>query len=102
MCFTIPTAGAIVTSFFCSRSRRASLWWLNLMLWGGAVFGLIDHLWNGELFIVPKHLASDLALGAVITAAIVALWGIVVMAVARGVFAAREAPLGAAKSSAGR
>jgi hypothetical protein len=91
MCFSVPTAGALVTSFLCSRSRSVKLWWLNLMLWGGALFGLIDHLWNGELFVVPANLASDLALGAVITAGIVALWGVVVIGTRRGAAGAADA-----------
>jgi hypothetical protein len=78
MCFTIPTAGAIVASLVSRRTGSAPLRWLCFMLWGGAVFGIIDHLWNGELFVVPTHVGSDLALGIAITLSIVALWGVAV------------------------
>ena len=91
MCFTIPTAGALITSFLCRRTKHAKLWWLNLMLWGGALAGCIDHLWNGELFVVPRNLSSDLALGAVITLAILAIWGVMVAVATKGASFARPA-----------
>jgi hypothetical protein len=53
--------------------------WLSLMLFGGASFGMIDHLWNGEL-LASSNLLADLALGAVITLGIVLVWGFVVVA----------------------
>ena len=46
---------------------------LNLLLAGGAVFGLVDHAWNGQLFYSP-NIGSDLMLGVLITAAIYAVW----------------------------
>jgi len=47
------------------------------MLYGGALFGIVDHIWHGELFLISGSLAKDLALGGVITAAIFACWGII-------------------------
>jgi len=52
--------------------------WLSLMLFGGASFGMIDHLLGGEL-LVSSNLLADLALGALITVGIVCVWGFVVM-----------------------
>lgn len=74
MCYTIPAAGAIVTTILWNQSKDIRLWWLNLMFWGGALFGVIDHLWNGELFIFSPNILNDLTLGAVITASIFFSW----------------------------
>ena len=79
MCYTVPAAGAIVTSFIWSRNKNVKIWWLNLMFWGGALFGLIDHLWNGELFLISENIVSDLLLGVVITTVILLTWTITVM-----------------------
>jgi len=79
MCYAVPTAGAIVTSAIWGRTKDVRVWWLNLMLWGGALFGVIDHLWNGELFFVSENIASDLLLGVVISAAIVICWAVIVI-----------------------
>jgi hypothetical protein len=47
---------------------------LNLMLYGASMFGVIDHLWNRELFLISENVAKDLLLGVVITAAIFGGW----------------------------
>lgn len=78
MCYAVPTAGAVVTSVIWSRTKSVKIWWLNLMFWGGALFGVIDHLWNGELFLISKDIVKDLMLGVVITAVILAGWAIMV------------------------
>jgi hypothetical protein len=46
----------------------------NLLLAGGAIFGLVDHLWNGELLLLGENLFLDLMLGVAITAAIFIVW----------------------------
>jgi hypothetical protein len=76
MCYTIPAAGAIVTSVIWGKTRNLKIGWLNLLFWGGAIFGIVDHLYNGELFLVSKNIAADLTLGVVITAVILGCWGI--------------------------
>jgi hypothetical protein len=53
---------------------------LTTMLGGASVFGVLDHAWNGELFLVSQNLGWDLALGAVITAAVTGLWALVTAA----------------------
>lgn len=80
MCYAMPAAGAIVTSFIWGRNKNVKIWWLNLMFWGGALFGVIDHLWNKELFLISKNITSDLLLGVVITLAILLIWTVIVMA----------------------
>jgi hypothetical protein len=49
------------------------------MLYGGALFGVIDHFWNGELFLISKNIVSDLLLGVVITASVLVAWGAMVV-----------------------
>jgi len=46
------------------------------LLYGGAMFGLVDHLWNGELLLLGEAPLMDLLLGATITAVIFGGWGI--------------------------
>lgn len=79
MCYAVPAVGAIVTSAVWSKTKSVKLWWLNLLLWGGALFGVIDHLWNGELFLISKDIIKDLMLGVAITAAILVCWAIMVV-----------------------
>lgn len=79
MCYSVPTVGAIVTSVVWSKTKSVKIWWLNLLLWGGALFGVIDHLWNGELFLISKDVIKDLMLGVAITAAILVCWAIMVV-----------------------
>ena len=76
MCYTIPLAAALTTSFIWKKKMAVKLWWLILMFYGGSLFGIIDHLWNQELFLISKNWVKDLCLGGVITAGIILLWGI--------------------------
>jgi len=78
MCYAVPTAGAVVTSIIWSKTKSVKVWWLNLLFWGGALFGVIDHFWNGELFLISENVVADLMLGVTITAVILVCWGIMV------------------------
>ncbi|VVB66773.1 Uncharacterised protein [Candidatus Gugararchaeum adminiculabundum] len=51
---------------------------LILMLFGGSIFGVIDHLWNGQLFLVGKNWQMDMLLGFAITGFIFVSWLVVV------------------------
>ena len=82
MCHVVPMAGALITSFILRKKKDQKIWWLNLMFYGGALFGLIDHVWNKELFLVSEHLVKDLGLGIVISIGIVASW-LVILAVSK-------------------
>ena len=79
MCYAAPLVGAVVTSVAWKRTKSVKTWWLSLMFYGGALFGVIDHWWNGELFLISENIASDLLLGVVIAGAILAVWGIAVI-----------------------
>jgi hypothetical protein len=78
MCYTVPLAASIITTIRGRQKKEPKSQWLNLMLYGGTLFGVIDHLWNGELFLVSSSWVRDIALGFAITAAIFAGWGIIV------------------------
>lgn len=80
VCYIIPLTATLI-SFFGRKAfhkKDAHGFWLNIMLLGGAVFGGIDHLWNGELLLISSNWAMDLALGGVITVGITASWGVIV------------------------
>ena len=79
MCYTAPLVGAVITTAAWSKTKGVKVWWLMLMFYGGALFGVIDHWWNGELFLISENIVSDLLLGAVITAVILVGWGITVL-----------------------
>lgn len=78
MCYAVPVVGAVVTSAVWARTRNIKVWWLNLLFWGGALFGVIDHWWNGELFLISEDIVKDLTLGVTISAVILLSWGIMV------------------------
>ncbi|MEM3030758.1 MAG: hypothetical protein QXH27_03420 [Candidatus Micrarchaeia archaeon] len=80
VCYTVPLAAWVLTQL----GRRAVHKndehgrWLSLLLLGGATFGVVDHLWHGELFLIGPDIASDLLLGVAITVVTVVVWGVVV------------------------
>lgn len=74
MCYLGPTTAAIITTFMWKSKRTVKLFWLMLLFYGGALFGVIDHFWNGELFLVSENWAKDIMLGMVITLGIVVVW----------------------------
>jgi len=76
MCYTVPLVTSVVTTFVWKRKKEPKIWWLNLMLYGGALFGIIDHLWNGEFFLISQNWVGDLALGGLITVGIFVCWRI--------------------------
>ncbi len=85
MCYIAPVIGAVVSTAAWRKSKSAKLWWLTLMLYGSALFGVIDHLWNGELFLISENLAGDLLLGMTIVAITLGVWGVIVGLGCRGV-----------------
>ena len=79
MCWVIPTVtGIIVHSVRKTKRMNGSKgFWLQLLLMGGAIFGIIDHIWNGELLLLGAQPMKDIALGVVITVGIFVIWGII-------------------------
>ena len=86
-CYLIPLLATLV--HYGMRKKIPALaagpqqGWLTLMLGGASVFGVVDHAWNGELLMVSPNLGWDLALGAVITAAVTGLWALVTVSRSR-------------------
>jgi len=74
MCYGAPLIGAIATTAIWGKTKSVKTWWLVLMFYGGALFGVIDHFWNGELFLISENIISDLLLGVVISAVILVSW----------------------------
>jgi hypothetical protein len=80
VCYTIPLIATIIVAIRRRALRKKDVegFWLNLLLLGGALFGVIDHFWNGELFLIGPNLLVDLSLGVTITAGIFVSWGVIV------------------------
>ena len=83
VCYAVPTAAAI--AHFIMR-RNITSWkgntyhlWLSFLLAGGAIFGLVDHLWNGEIFFIGEYVLLDIMLGVAITVTIVVIWAIMII-----------------------
>ncbi len=77
VCYVIPLAAGIITSvLWAKRNWGPAGWWLNLLLYGGAMFGFVDHLWAGELFLLGNSLGLDMLLGGTITATIFGGWSL--------------------------
>lgn len=76
VCYIFPTVGAILVHAQRKAGKKTDEpgLWLNHLLWGGSIFGLVDHWWNGELFFIGKDISHDLLLGGLITLAIYAVW----------------------------
>ena len=76
VCYIVPLAMAVIFSAIWGFSKRGTQgFWLNLMLYGAAMFGVVDHVWHGELFLI-SNLVADLTLGGMITGAVFGAWGI--------------------------
>lgn len=74
VCYILSVLAAGVV--FLIRDKDEHLKSLNLMLLGGAVFGLVDHAWNNELFASP-NIYNDLLLGIAIVAGIFGSWWLI-------------------------
>ncbi|MDD5110890.1 MAG: hypothetical protein PHI63_06820 [Patescibacteria group bacterium] len=79
MCYSVPVVATLVAALMRRRKPDSGdLRTLTIMLLGGSLFGIVDHGWNGELLLISKNWVPDLLLGATITLAIIAGWGIIV------------------------
>lgn len=76
VCYAVPTSVAVLSILFRKKydlhSKHAQ--WFTLLFLGGSVFGVVDHLWNGELFLIGDNIVGDLLLGFAITAALSVAW----------------------------
>jgi hypothetical protein len=81
-CYIVPTVAAIACYFIRKNnpSMKAKHYlWLNQLFLGGAIFGTIDHLWNGEFFTFGEKPLWDIALGITITLIIYGAWKLMVI-----------------------
>ena len=82
VCFTVPAAAALIHGVFRKNGsfikNRTHHLWLNLLFLGAAIFGLVDHWWNGELFLIGENLIMDIMLGVTITISTIIIWGLLV------------------------
>ena len=77
VCYIVPLALAVLVSAILGFSKKGMKgFWLNLMLYGAALFGVVDHAWHGQLFFISSNLVADITLGGAITGAIFGAWGI--------------------------
>lgn len=81
VCYTVPTIATIVHFFMrrkISKFRTSKYQlWLNQLFLGGAIFGVVDHLWNREFFLFRG--LSDVLLGITITLIIILIWTVMVL-----------------------
>ena len=81
VCYTVPMAAAfahiIMRKNITSWKESTHHLWLSFLLAGGAIFGLVDHWWNGELFLIGENILMDIMLGITITIAIVVIWAVI-------------------------
>lgn len=80
MCFLVPLTQAVVTTVYrvCTKQTDTfvgrNLKTLELMLWGGTIMLLVDHIINGEFFAWnPMEL---LTVGLPMSLAVTAIWAI--------------------------
>jgi len=78
VCYIVPTVATVIQFIRRKNNKDKHEYWLNLMFLGAALFGVIDHLWNGELFLISTNWLMDLALGFTITGGIIGSWGLLV------------------------
>lgn len=82
VCYVVPTVAAAAVYILKQTisNWRESIYynWYYMLLLGGAIFGVVDHLWNGELFLIGKNVLTDIALGVMITVSISIAWAVMV------------------------
>ena len=66
---------AFTIYFFIGYKLSKHQLWLNQLYLGAGIFGIIDHIWNRELF---RFTMSDILLGFLITLGITIAWVIIV------------------------
>ncbi|MCK5022534.1 MAG: hypothetical protein KAS04_00030 [Candidatus Aenigmarchaeota archaeon] len=76
-CFVVPLVATIVIGLRRKTSHKKKTvegFWLSIMMAGASIFGLIDHAWNGELFMLSSNLVADISLGFTITTGVFIGW----------------------------
>ena len=79
VCYIVPLVATMVGAVTRKSLHKSDSngFLLNIMLLGGALFGVIDHAWSGQLFMFGANWLMDMALGGTITMGIFATWGVI-------------------------
>lgn len=113
-CFTVPAAEAVVTTIIAAVAKKKEkkaegssasaetprikfsekLGWLNMMLWGGSILLMFEHIWHGEVvpwfpFLTAASSAEDTkemlhemaTVGVSMAVTVTAVWALMVIAV---------------------
>jgi hypothetical protein len=85
-CYVVPTAVAVLSVAFRRKYAIHTKYaqWFTIIFAGGSIFGFVDHMWNGELFLVGPSFMGDMLLGLAITATLLTSWAAMVYADTRG------------------
>ena len=85
VCYAVPATAAVLSIIFRRKINLHTKYaqWFTLLFSGGSVFGIVDHLWNGELFLVSENRIKDALLGVVITVGIILAWKGIIFLVKR-------------------
>ncbi|MBD3309778.1 hypothetical protein GF351_01015 [Candidatus Woesearchaeota archaeon] len=84
-CYLVPTAAGLIHYLVFRKalpiegSSRIYNRWLSKLFLGGAIFGVVDHWWNGELLLFGENLVLDLLLGVTITLVILVAWSLMIL-----------------------
>jgi hypothetical protein len=78
VCYIVPTIATLIQFIRRRKNKDQHNYWLNLLFLGAAIFGVIDHLWNGELFFISANWLADLTLGFTITTGLVGCWELII------------------------
>ena len=58
-CFLVAaTAGVFTTAFRNKVPEKYHINWLNIMIWGGVLALLVEHIWHGEIVPWPPFLTA--------------------------------------------
>lgn len=78
VCYIIPTVVFLLHSVFGKNKKTREHEQFSLLMGGGALFGIMDHAWNNQLFFISSNWVSDAALGIIITLGISGTWALLV------------------------
>lgn len=76
MCYGVPLTAFLILNGVKKFKKIEHANWekLNLLLLGGSIMLVVDHWWNGELFLIGKNIIKDLSLGFAMTVAVFMFW----------------------------
>jgi hypothetical protein len=76
MCYGVPVAAVLILNGVkkFKKINLPNFDRLNLLLLGGSIMLIVDHWWNGELFLIGKNITKDLFLGVLMTGAVLGVW----------------------------